>query len=125
MALHQAESGVDSAAKADQPGLAVLWREPWRIELVVHRRRAEIPQDGLAGAGEQRPARKLVTLPFADLGRGDVADVVDVEHQERAEVGVLEGSLNAREPVAMQAAVIDPFLQVDPPSAQRRPGPAP
>ena len=83
--LHQPEGGIDGAAQADQPGLAVLRLEPRRVELVVHGGGAEIPQDRLAVAGEQRPAAELVALPFADLGRGDVADVVDVEDQQRAE----------------------------------------
>lgn len=45
---------------------------------------AEIPQDRLGVAGEKREAAELVALPFADLGGGDVADVVDVKEQQRA-----------------------------------------
>ena len=81
MTLHQAESRIDCAAQTDKAGLAILRFEPWRIEFVMDRSRAEIPQDRLAAAREQRPARELVARPFADLGRGDVADVVVVEQQ--------------------------------------------
>ena len=40
------------------------------------------------------------------------------------DVGILKGRLGTREPVAVQAAVIDPFLEVDPHGAQRRQGAA-
>ena len=125
VALHQPERRIDGAAQADQPGLAVLRLEPGRVELVVHGGRAEIPQDRLAVAREQRPARELVALPFADLGRGDVADVVDVEDQQRAEVGLLQRLLHAREPVAVQPPVIDALLEIDAHDAERRQRAAP
>ena len=69
---------------------------------------------------EQGPAAELVALPFADLGRRDVADVVDVEHQKRAQLGGLEGLLDAAEPIAMQPAVINPLLEIDAHGAERR-----
>ena len=125
VALHQAERRIDGAAQADQAGLAVLRLEPGRVELVMHGRRAEIPQDRIAGAGEQRPARELVALPFADLGRGEVADVVDVEDQERAELGFFQRLPDAAEPVAVQAPVIDPLLEIDRHGAERRQRAAP
>ena len=125
VALHQAEGGIDGAAQADEAGLAVLRLEPGRVELVVHGGRAEVPQDRLAVAGEQRPAAELVALPLADLGRGEVADVVDVEDQQRAEVGFLQRLLDAARPVAVQAAVVDPLLEIDPHGAERRQRAAP
>ena len=76
-------------------------------------------------ARQQRPAAELVALPLADLGRGEVADVVDVEHQQRAEVGLLQRLLDAREPVAVQPAVIDALLEIDPHDAERRQRAAP
>ncbi len=106
-------------------GLAVLRREPRRVELVMDGGRAEIPQDRLAGAGEQRPAAELVALPLADLGRGDVADVVDVEHEQRAEVGFLQRLLDACEPIAVQPPIVDALLEIDPHGAERRQRAAP
>ena len=126
VALHQAEGGIDRAAQADQAGLAVLRLEPGRVELVVHRRRAEIPQDRIvAGARDQRPAAQLVALPLADLGRGAIADIVDVEDEQRAELGFLQRLLDAAEPVAVQPPVIDPLFEVDAHGAERRQRPAP
>ena len=111
--LHQAEGGRHGAAQADQAGLAVLRVEPRRIELVMHGGGAEVPQDRFAGAGQQRPARQLVALPLADLGRGEIADVVDVEHQQRAKFGLLQCLLGAAEAVAVQAAEIDALFRRD------------
>ena len=119
VALHQAELRRDGAAQADQAGQAVLRLEPRRVELVMHGGRAEVPDDRLAVARQQRPARELVALPFADLGRGQVADVVDVEHQQRAEVGVLQRLAGAAEPVVVQPAVVDALLEIDAHDAER------
>ena len=125
MALHQPELRRDGAAKAHEAGEAVLRLEPRRIELVVHGGRAEVPDDRLAVARQQRPARELIALPFADLGRGQVADVVDVEHQKRAEVGILQRLAGAAEPIAVQASVVDALLEVDAHDAERRQRTAP
>src|SRR5262249_52683237 len=81
--------------------------------------RAEIPQDRLAVATEQCPAAELVALPLADLGRGDVADVVDVEHEQGAELGFLQRLAHAREPVAMEAEEVDPVLEIEPQGSER------
>jgi hypothetical protein len=51
--LHQSEGGIDGPAQADQAGLAILRLEPWRVELVMHGRRAEIPQDRIVAAARQ------------------------------------------------------------------------
>ena len=117
--LHQAEGGRHGAAQADQAGLAILRVEPWRIKLVMDGGGAEVPQDRFAGAGQQRPARQLVAFPFADLGRGQITDVVDVEHQQRAEFGLLQRLLGAAEPVTVQAAEVDALLEVDAHDAER------
>src|SRR5262249_24718733 len=45
--------------------------------------------------------------------------------QQRPELGVLQRLLDAAQPVAMQAAVVDPLLEIDPHDAQRRQGAAP
>ena len=91
MPLHQSEGRRDGAAQAEQARLTVFRLEPRSVEPVVHGGRAEVPQDRIgAAASEQRPAADLVALPFADLGGGEIADVVDVHHQQCAEIGLLE-----------------------------------
>src|SRR5450631_554996 len=87
--------------------------------------RAEVPQNRFASAGQQRPAAEFVAFPFADLGRGQIADVVDVEHQKRTELGILQRLLGAPEPVAVQAAVVDALLEIDAVDAERGEGTAP
>src|SRR5258707_1605742 len=101
---------MHGAAQAHEPGTAVPRRQPGRVELVVDGSRAEIPQDRLAGAREQRPARAIVALPLADLGRCDVAAVVDVEDHERAEVGGPYCAPYAPQPVTIQPTVVQELL---------------
>src|SRR5205085_11530609 len=67
----------------------------------------------LAVAGEQAPARELVARPLADDGAGDVADVVLVEHEQRAEAGRRERRPRAREAIGVEAAEVDALLEVD------------
>ncbi len=113
VALHQPERRRHRAAQPDQARLAVLLEQPRHVEPMVHRGRAEIPQDGLRPAGQQREAAELVALPFADLGRGDVANVVHVEQQQRAEIGVFERLPGASHAIADEAVEIDPQLEID------------
>src|SRR5262252_8193723 len=123
--LHQPEGGIDGATQPDQPCLAVLRQEPGRVELVVDGGRAEVPQDRFAGSREQRPARELVALPFADLGRGDVADVVDVKDEQRAEIGGFQRLPHTAQPVTMEPAIVDALLEIDAHGAERRERAAP
>ena len=104
------------------PRAQVLRREPGRVELVVARRRAEVPEDRVVAARQQREARVLVARPLADVRARDVADVVRVEEQERAEIRGLERRLRPRETVAAQAGEVDPLLPVDRPRRVGRPG---
>lgn len=102
---HRAAHRRDAAAE-------VLRRQPRRVHLVMFRGRAEVPEDGQAVARQQREARVLVAGPLADVGRGDVADVVRVEQQQRAEIRFLQLGLGAGKPVAAEFVEIDPLLPV-------------
>ena len=66
------------------PARTLVGNQPVAIEAVVDGGRAEVPDDRLLLAHQQREAAELVALPLADLGRGDIADVVDVEEEQRA-----------------------------------------
>ena len=77
--------------------------EPRVVELVVPGGRAEVPDDRLAAAGEQREADQLVHRPGADVGGRHVADVGEVEGQQGAEVGALQRR-HAAAPAARRAA---------------------
>src|SRR5260370_12646269 len=73
---------------------------------------AEVPDPGLAVAGEQAPAGQLVARPLPDDGARDVADVVLVEEQERAESRLRERAAGAAEAVAVEAAEVHALLEV-------------
>src|SRR4051812_14368044 len=74
------------AAHRGHPRLPARLRQPRRIQLVVLRRRAEVPEHGVALARQQHAARALVARPLADVRARDVADVVLIEQQHRAQV---------------------------------------
>ena len=78
--------------------------QPGTVELVVSRRRAEVPEDRIVVLRQQREARQLIHRPGADVGGGDVADVVHVEAEERAKFGLFEQPLDARQALACAAA---------------------
>jgi hypothetical protein len=112
--LHQAEFGRDRAAHADDAGQAWSGSSQSEYSLVVHGGRAEVPDVGLLVAGQQAEAAHLVPLPLADLGRGDVADVVDVEEQQACpQFDVLQGLPWSGQAVAAQPVVIDPAFEID------------
>ena len=58
--------------------------QPRAVQAVVLGRRPEVPEVRLAAARQQRVAGHLVAGPLADVGARDVADVVEVEQQDRA-----------------------------------------
>src|SRR5438093_3954980 len=80
---------------------------------MVARGRTEIPDPRLAVAGQQAPARELVARPLADDGAGEIADVVLVEHEERAEARVRKRLARAAEPIGVEAMEIHALLEVD------------
>ena len=98
------EAGIrrDGAAQPDHPAPDVLGRQPRAVEAMVLGRRAEVPEVRLAAPRQQREAGHLVAGPLADVGARDVADVVEVEEQERADVASGERRLRSAEPVRPQ-----------------------
>src|SRR5204862_2306050 len=87
--------------------------QPRRVQAMVLRRRAEIPDVGIAVAGQQRVPCELVARPFADDRARDIADVVLVETEQRAQTGACEDGAGARQPIVMQPAEIDALLEID------------
>ena len=75
--------------------------------------RAEVPEDRLAAAGQQREPDQLVHRPGADVGRGHVADVGEVEGQQGAERGALERGAEPGQPVVAEPVEVDALLPVD------------
>ena len=87
--------------------------EPWAVDLVMARRRAEVPHDRVVALRQQAEAVELVHRPGADVGRRDVADVAHVEAQQRAELRLREQRLDPRQALLAQAVEADPLLPVD------------
>ena len=110
---HEADPGMDRAAQAEHAGMAVMLRQPRRVEAVMLGRRAEIPEMRLGIAGEQRIAGELVARPIADDRRGHVADIVLVEAQQRAEARLRQRRARSRQAIAVETAEIDALLEID------------
>src|SRR5439155_6562809 len=94
--------GRHRAAHADDTRQRLPRRNLRRVATVVTRGRAEVPHPRLAVAGEQAPARELVARPFADDRAREIADVVLVEHEERAETRARQRLARAPEPIRVQ-----------------------
>src|SRR5207248_3309489 len=95
-----------------EAGLRLFFGNPRRVELVMARGGAEIPHPWLAVARQERPARQLVARPFPDDRARDVADVVLVEHEQRAEVGLRERLTRAGEAIRVEPLEVDALLEI-------------
>src|SRR4051794_21692832 len=122
--LHQPHRRRDRTTEAEEAGAVVLLRHPLRVDLVVLDRRAEVPQHRVAVAGQQCVADHLVAEGAADPRVRRVADVVEVEEQERPALARVQCRLRRAEPVVAQPREVDPPLVVDPhvPGSRERSG---
>ena len=103
----------DGATEADHPAIDVLRRQPGAAQSMMLGSRAEVPEVWLAAPRQQGVAGHLVASPLADVGARDIADVVEVEQQHRADVGSGQGGLCAPQPVRAEAIGIDALLPID------------
>src|SRR2546422_9502057 len=92
---------------------------------MVSRRGAEIPHPRLAGAGQQTPARELVARPLADDRAREIADVVLIEHEDRAEARPRQRLTRAAQPIGVQAPEIHALFEVHLRVSRRLEGPVP
>ncbi len=116
------QSGVGGhrATKPDHPGVDVLLAQPWAVQPVVLRRRAEVPDVRVAAAGQQGIAGHLVARPLPDVGARDVADVVEVEEQDCTEVRGGQRVAGAGRAIGAQPIDVPAFFPVDVHRAGRR-----
>ena len=103
--------GRHGAAQHGDSGARPL-SEPGTMQLMVLRRRSEVPQNRLVILRKQREAIRLVLRPGTDVGRGQVPDIVHVEAQERAHLGLLQKILGARQAFAAQAIEVNPIFPI-------------
>ena len=106
-----AHFGRHRAAQQRNAGTRPL-AQPGTIELMVLGGRAEVPQDRLVILRQQSEAADLVLRPRADVRRRDVAHVVHVEAQQRADFGFCEQRFDARQAFPAQAIHIDALLPI-------------
>jgi hypothetical protein len=108
-----AEGGDARAGAGGRAFLAVAVVEPRVVELVVTGRRAEVPDDRFTAADEQREADQLVHRPGADVGGGHIADVGEVEAEQGAQLGAVQGRVEPGEPFPAQPVEVDALFPVD------------
>src|SRR5919199_299023 len=76
--------------------------------------RPQFPQHGVARAREEHAAGALVSRPLANVRARDVADVVLIEQQDRAEVRRSQCGTCPLEPIAPESREIHTLLPVHP-----------
>ncbi len=112
--LGDAGVGVEGATQGGDAGAGpVRAVEPRVVELVVAGGGTEVPDDGLATAGQEGEADELVHGPGADVGGRHVADVGEVEGEQGAEIGALEGVVEAAQALLPEPTEVDPLFPVD------------
>src|SRR5665647_1365737 len=82
--------------------------------------RPEVPERRTVVPGQQRIASHLVAERATDPCLGGVADVVEVEEQERAALAGLERCLGPAQPVGAESVEVDALFVVDPHVARSR-----
>ena len=85
-------------------------RDPRRGNALGGRRR--VPQERLSLGRAERVAEELVARPFADMGRRDITDVVEIEAEYAAEAGVPDCLLRPLQTLHGQAMVVNPLFPV-------------
>src|ERR1700677_4707734 len=83
---------------------------------MVLRRRTEVPHDRLGrvalAPGKQRETADLVLRPCADRRRGQVADVVHVEDEQRAHFGLTKLLFRLSQTLLAQTIEVDTLLPI-------------
>ena len=123
--LEKARLFGNGAAQPQHARLAALRVQPGCEQPVMGRGRSEVPQVGLGVGGKERIAADLVARPFADHAAGDVADVVVVEAEHRAQAGISQRPTRSGDPVTPQPVEVDALLEVDAHRSGRGDGPGP
>lgn len=80
---------------------------------MMARRRAKIPQNRLVFLWQKREAYEFVHRPSTDMGCRDVANIVHVETEERAQFRLFECHLDAIKTFATQSVDVDPLFPID------------
>jgi hypothetical protein len=105
------DAGAGAVVLAPLGGVGVV--QPGRVQLVVLGCAAEVPQDGLPVPRQHGEADHLVHGPGADVRPGHVADVVEVEREQRPQLAAGELGLELVQALLAQPRHAQPVLPVD------------
>ena len=112
--LGDARLGVEGATQGgDARASPVGSVEPRVVQLVVAGGGTEVPDDGLATAGQEGEADQLVHGPGADVRGRHIADIGEVEGEQGAEIGALEGVVETAQALVPEPTEVDPLFPVD------------
>src|SRR5688572_9266187 len=103
----------------------MIFVQPWTINPVMPRGRAEIPYPGIAVSRQQAIPDQLVASPLADHRARYIADVVLIETQHRAQPRLRQRLACPRQPIAVQTTELDTLLEIHLRCARRQKGPVP
>src|SRR5439155_4835573 len=73
---------------------------------------AEIPNPGVAVSGEQAVPDQLVARPLADDGARDIANVVLIDTQHRAQPGLAQRLTGPGQAITVQARKVDALVEI-------------
>src|SRR5581483_4142495 len=76
-------------------------------------RRAEVPHDRLFVLHQKAEARQFVHCPGANVRSCDVANIVHIEAEQRAQLRMLEKFLNARQAFVAQTFKVNALFPID------------
>src|SRR6516225_660700 len=108
----QSRARVGSAAQGGNAGTRAL-TEPWTINLMMARRRAEVPHDRLVVLRQKREAHELVHCPGADMRCSNIPNIVHVEAEERAQVRLFQRGLDTIKTIAPQPVDVHALFPID------------
>src|SRR6516225_947144 len=83
------------------------------MQLMMFRRRSEVPEDRLVILRKQRESVRLVLRPRSDVRRREIAHIVHVEAEQSTHFRFCKQSLRASQSLAPQPVEIDPVFPID------------
>ena len=98
---------------ARRPGVGMAVVEPRVVQLVVAGRRTEVPDNRIAATRDEGEADQLVDRPRTDVRRRRIADVGEVEAQQRSERRLLQRLVQPGQPLRAQPIHIDANFPID------------
>src|SRR5688500_4758337 len=87
--------------------------EPRVVQLLVTRRRPEIPDDRITATRDESKTDQLVDRPRADMRRRGITKVGDIETQQRTQRRLLQRLVQPGQPLHAQPIHVDTNFPID------------